>query len=153
MNLLQRIEGPKHDSVEEFEIAPYHEAAHAVVALALGLDVTLLSLDGSGLVVEGARLEGSRCEVGPSTPEQAARVAVAGPALDSLCGALAPFSCAGDKVKFFSLGLDRAARDRAIEDCHGLVLQHLDRIQRVGDALATRRTLGRREIRALYGLE
>ena len=70
MNLRERILGPK-GPIDEAELEPYHEAAHAVVALALGLNVTLLALDGAPFgdtLLEGGRVEidelyaGKACE-------------------------------------------------------------------------------------------
>jgi hypothetical protein len=143
---------------------PFHEAAHAVVALALGGSVTLITLDpdearrASG----NPRLCGAVVAPTPTEPEGRALVAVAGIVQDAFFGvpggprargpAAFAASCANaptDIGEFLNLVPEPAAGDELVERVRRLLEDRQPAVAALGQALAASRRLEGPEILAI----
>jgi hypothetical protein len=127
--------------------AAYHEAAHAVIAVALGLTVGGAGIDPNQ----------SYCYVGPASVTDNLMVAFAGLEAEIACFGFARATDARGDLQM----IDRYARRYNIPGHHieglrprvrALLKQHWHRVERVAAALALAGTLTRAEIVATVGL-
>jgi hypothetical protein len=151
------FKGPDEDKALRLtrESEPYHEAAHAVIALSFWFNVTVVTVQGG----EAASLSGDDTITagtvwhGEAAADLNAIVTMAGVLWDAEYGGL-PFAIAqeqasGDNEMFCHYAPSEEEKNRAIERARALIKENKVLIQAVGRVLADKRRLTGDEVRAI----